>query len=64
MTTPIPYYISRKQAHDFLAKFAKALGTPESTPLLFQSQSVKTTEMSEAAIYAVMTRIMLRCLAV
>ncbi|MEH2171327.1 tetratricopeptide repeat protein [Nostoc sp.] len=36
MTTPIPYYISRKQAHDFLAKFAKALVSPESTPLLFQ----------------------------
>jgi hypothetical protein len=36
MTTPIPYYISRKQAQDFLAKFAKALVSPESTPLLFQ----------------------------
>lgn len=29
-------YISRKQAHEFLAKFAKALVSPESTPLLFQ----------------------------
>ncbi|MEH2273541.1 MAG: NB-ARC domain-containing protein [Nostoc sp.] len=37
MTTPTPYYISRKQAHDFLAKFAKALVvSPESNPLLFQ----------------------------
>ncbi|WP_298911266.1 tetratricopeptide repeat protein [uncultured Nostoc sp.] len=36
MTTPIPYYISRKQAHDFLAKFAKALEFPESNPLLSQ----------------------------
>ncbi|MEH2036289.1 tetratricopeptide repeat protein [Nostoc sp.] len=36
MTTPTPYYISRKQAHDFLAKFAKALEFPESNPLLSQ----------------------------
>ena len=36
MTTPIPYYISRKQAYDFLAKFAKALEFPESNPLLSQ----------------------------
>ncbi|MEH2043191.1 TPR end-of-group domain-containing protein [Nostoc sp.] len=36
MTTPIPYYISRKQAQDFLAKFTKALEFPESNPLLFQ----------------------------
>ena len=36
MTTSIAYYISRKQAQDFLAKFAQALVSPESTPLLFQ----------------------------
>ncbi|MEH2260926.1 tetratricopeptide repeat protein [Nostoc sp.] len=36
MTTPIPYYISRKQAQDFLAKFTKALEFPESNPLLSQ----------------------------
>ncbi|MEH2178770.1 hypothetical protein [Nostoc sp.] len=36
MTTSIAYYISRKQAQDFLAKFAQALLSPESTPLLFQ----------------------------
>ncbi|MBD2436253.1 tetratricopeptide repeat protein [Nostoc sp. FACHB-110] len=36
MTSPVPYYISRKQAQDFLAKFTKALESPESNPLLFQ----------------------------
>lgn len=36
MTFPVPYYISRKQAQDFLAKFKKALEDPESNPLLFQ----------------------------
>jgi hypothetical protein len=35
MTNQIPYYISRKQAQDFLAKFAKALAQPQSQPLLF-----------------------------
>jgi len=35
MTNQIPHYISRKQALDFLAKFAKALEQPELQPLLF-----------------------------
>ncbi|MBD1893758.1 tetratricopeptide repeat protein [Coleofasciculus sp. FACHB-129] len=35
MTNQIPYYISRKQAQDFLDKFAKALDQPDSQPLLF-----------------------------
>ncbi|GBE93901.1 tetratricopeptide repeat protein [Nostoc cycadae] len=36
MTSPVPYYISRKQAQDFLTKFTKALESPDSNPLLFQ----------------------------
>ncbi len=35
MTNQIPHYISRKQAQEFLAKFAKALEQPESQALLF-----------------------------
>ncbi|MBW4575331.1 MAG: tetratricopeptide repeat protein [Aphanothece sp. CMT-3BRIN-NPC111] len=35
MTYQIPHYISRKQAQDFLAKFAQALEEPELQPVLF-----------------------------
>ncbi|MBD2164768.1 hypothetical protein H6G04_10170 [Calothrix membranacea FACHB-236] len=36
MSNQKPPYISRQQAKDFFAKFAKALEFPESNPLLFQ----------------------------
>lgn len=36
MSNQKPPYISRQQAKDFFAKFAKALESPESNPLLFQ----------------------------